>query len=76
VQPMLRTLGLSPIAVVLACASGGQWIKIPNSSGFWITTTLSNMDVTTALRTITPATFVSGAVSFGVTLLLISLGVV
>ncbi|MDK2856782.1 MAG: gluconate:H+ symporter, GntP family [Bacillota bacterium] len=75
-QPMIGSLGLSPLATFLACASGGQWVKIPNSSGFWVTTTLSNMDLPTAMRTITPATVVSGAVSFGFTLLLMALHII
>ncbi|MDK2928028.1 MAG: gluconate:H+ symporter, GntP family [Bacillota bacterium] len=75
-EPMIGSLGLSPLATFLACASGGQWIKIPNSSGFWVTTTLSNMDLPTAMRTITPATVISGAVSFGFTLLLMALHII
>lgn len=75
-EPMVSTLGISRLATFLACASGGQWVKLPNSSIFWITSTMSNMDLPTAIKTITLVSLVSGAVSFGVTLLLMFLGLI
>jgi len=63
-QPMLGGLGISPLAAFLACASGAQIFKHSNSSGFWVTTSLSNMTLSEGLRSIGVATCVSGVSSF------------
>lgn len=69
-QPMLGGLGISPLAAFLSCASGAQIFKHSNSSGFWVTTSLSNMTLSEGLRSIGVATCVSGISSFVAVLLL------
>lgn len=49
IQPMLNTLDISPLAAYLACATGAQIFKHSNSSGFWVTVSLSNMDLAQGL---------------------------
>lgn len=50
IQPMLNTLDISPLAAYLACATGAQIFKHSNSSGFWVTVSLSNMDLAQGLN--------------------------
>lgn len=45
VEPMLGALGISPLAAFLACGTGALMFKHANSSGFWVTVTMSNMDI-------------------------------
>jgi GntP family gluconate:H+ symporter len=63
IQPMLNTLDISPLAAYLACATGAQIFKHSNSSGFWVTVSLSNMDLAQGLRSVGGATAISGLVS-------------
>ncbi|MEU2974557.1 GntP family permease [Nocardiopsis alba] len=63
-QPLLPSLDLSPLAVYLACATGAQIMKHANSSGFWVTTTLSNMTVGQGIRSIGVASVLSGVTGF------------
>ena len=51
-QPILGDLGITPLATFLACGTGAMVLKHSNSSGFWVTTSLSNMSLTQGLKTI------------------------
>ncbi|ASO20320.1 GntP family gluconate:H+ symporter [Actinoalloteichus hoggarensis] len=75
-QPLIETLGLSPLAVYLACATGAQIMKHANSSGFWVTTTLSNMTVGQGIKSIGVASVLSGITGFIVLNVLLALGAV
>lgn len=70
IQPMLTTLNLSPLAAYLACATGAQIFKHSNSSGFWVTVSLSNMDLAQGLKSVGVATAISGLTSGAVVLVL------
>ncbi|MFD3688774.1 GntP family permease [Nocardiopsis sp. NPDC058631] len=75
-QPLLPALGLEPLVVYLACATGAQIMKHANSSGFWVTTTLSNMTVGQGIRSIGVASVISGVTGFLVLNIMIATGVV
>lgn len=60
VEPMLDTLGISPIAAFLACGTGALMFKHANSSGFWVTVSMSNMDVKQGLLAVGGASTVAG----------------
>ena len=75
-QPLLPALGLEPLVVYLACATGAQIMKHANSSGFWVTTTLSNMTVGQGIRSIGVASVISGVTGFVVLNIMIATGVV
>lgn len=75
-QPLIPSLDLSPLVVYLACATGAQIMKHANSSGFWVTTTLSNMTVGQGIRSIGIASLISGVTGFAVLYAMIALGVV
>jgi GntP family gluconate:H+ symporter len=64
--PMMGTLGLSPEATMLAGAAGSMIIKYPNSSYFWVCTSLSRMSLRSALIAYGGVTFVGGVVSMAV----------
>jgi len=70
VQPMLVTIGISPLAAFLACASGALMFKQANSSGFWVTVSMSNMNVNQGLIGVGGASTVAGAVCSLFTILL------
>lgn len=74
-EPLLPTLGLEPLAVYLACATGAQIMKHPNSSGWWITTTMSNMTVGQGIRSTGIASVISGVTGFAVLCILMLTGV-
>ena len=76
VQPMLATIGVSPLAAFLACASGALMFKQANSSGFWVTVSMSNMDVKQGLRGVGVASTVAGAVCSIVTIVLHVIGLI
>ncbi|CAL9601710.1 High-affinity gluconate transporter [Nocardiopsis dassonvillei] len=75
-QPLIPELDLSPLAVYLACATGAQIMKHANSSGFWVTTTLSNMTVGQGIRSIGVASALSGVTGFAVLYALLTFGLV
>ncbi|PDP89393.1 gluconate transporter [Glycomyces fuscus] len=75
-QPLVPELDLAPIVVYLACATGAQIMKHANSSGFWVTTTLSNMTVGQGIRSIGVASLISGVTGFAVLNVMIAAGVV
>ncbi|GAB3055155.1 GntP family permease [Sediminivirga luteola] len=74
--PLVDTLGVSALAVYLACGTGAQIFKHANSSGFWVTTTLSNMTVGQGIRSIGVATSLSGISGFLMVLALYYLGLI
>lgn len=76
VQPMLATIGVSPLAAFLACASGALMFKQANSSGFWVTVSMSNMDVKQGLRGVGGSSTVAGAVGSIFTIILHVIGVI
>ncbi|MBR8742671.1 GntP family permease [Nocardiopsis sp. MG754419] len=75
-QPLIPSLDLSPLVVYLACATGAQIMKHANSSGFWVTTTLSNMTVGQGIRSIGVASVISGVTGFAVLYAMIAVGIV
>jgi GntP family gluconate:H+ symporter len=64
--PMLATLSLSPEAAMLAGAAGSMIVKYPNSSYFWVCTSLSRMPLRSALIAYGGVTLVGGVVSMAV----------
>lgn len=74
--PLVDVLGVSALAVFLACGSGAQIMKHANSSGFWVTTTLSNLTVGQGIRSAGVATLVSGSTCFAVTCVLYYTGLI
>ncbi|NMD38156.1 MAG: GntP family permease, partial [Christensenellaceae bacterium] len=60
VQPMMGTLGISPLATFLACGTGALMFKHANSSGFWVTVTMSNMNVNQGIRAVGVASTIAG----------------
>jgi len=74
IAPILGPLGLSsPIGRVLAVLSigaGAMIISHANDSYFWVVSQLSNMDVTTAYKTHTVGTLITGVSSFIIVLVL------
>lgn len=74
--PMLGQLGLSPEVVLLAGASGSVIIKYVNSSYFWVCTSLSKMELKTALITFGGSTFVGGLAAFLTTWVLWGIGII
>jgi gluconate:H+ symporter, GntP family len=74
--PLIDTLGVSALAVYLACGTGAQIFKHANSSGFWVTTTLSNMTVGQGIRSIGVASIISGVTGFAIVLVLYYAGLI
>ena len=68
--------GLSPVAAFLACGTGALMFKHANSSGFWVTVSMSNMDVNQGIRAVGGASTVAGFVGAAVTCLLVALHIV
>lgn len=62
VEPMLGTLGISPVAAFLACGTGALMFKHANSSGFWVTVSMSNMDVKQGICAVGGASTIAGVV--------------
>ena len=75
-QPMLETLGISPVAAFLACGTGALMFKHANSSGFWVTVSMSNMDVKQGIRAVGGASTVAGFVGAVFTCILVALHIV
>ena len=76
VEPMLATLGISPIAAFLACGTGALMFKHANSSGFWVTVSMSNMDVNQGIRAVGGASTVAGFIGAIFTCILFALHVI
>lgn len=73
VQPMLGILGISPLVAFLCCASGALMFKQANSSGFWVTTSMSNMTLPQGIRAVSGASTVAGIGSAAATIILYAL---
>ncbi len=74
--PMLSTLGLSPEAGMLAGAAGSIIIKYVNSSYFWVCTSLSKMNLKSALVSYGGVTLVNGITSMIVVFILWRMGII
>lgn len=75
-EPMLATIGVSPLAAYLAMCSGGICFSHANSSGFWLTCSLSKLDFGQGLRSIGASTAISGLACCAFTLILYFAGVI
>ncbi|TDC69631.1 GntP family permease [Streptomyces hainanensis] len=75
-EPLAEGLGISALAIYLACGTGAQIMKHANSSGFWVTTTLSNLTVGQGIRSIGVASALSGVTGFAVVYTLYELGLI
>ena len=76
VEPMLATLGISPVAAFLACGTGALMFKHANSSGFWVTVSMSNMNVSQGIRAVGGASTVAGFTGAVITCILVALHVI
>lgn len=76
VQPMLTTLGITPLAAFLACGTGALMFKHANSSGFWVTVTMSNMDVNQGIKGVSVGSTIAGGVGAIITIVLSMAGIV
>ncbi len=74
--PMLGTLGLSPEAGMLAGAAGSVIIKYVNSSYFWVCTSLSRMELKSALISYGGVTLVGGCASMATVYVLWLIGLI
>jgi gluconate:H+ symporter, GntP family len=72
--PMMGTLGLRPEATMLAGAAGSMIIKYPNSSYFWVCTSLSRMPLNAAMISYGGVTFIGGMVAMACVYVLWALG--
>ena len=76
VEPMLSTLGISPVAAFLACGTGALMFKHANSSGFWVTVSMSNMDVKQGLQGVGIGSTVAGFTGAVITCILVALNII
>ena len=76
VQPMLDKIGVSPLAAFLACGTGALMFKHANSSGFWVTVTMSNMDIKQGIRGVGVGSTIAGLVGAIVTIMLSASGII
>lgn len=70
VEPMLPTIGVSPLAAFLCCGTGALMFKHANSSGFWVTVTMSNMDIRQGIRGVSVGSTVAGGTGALITVIL------
>ena len=70
VEPMLETIGVSPLAAFLCCGTGALMFKHANSSGFWVTVTMSNMDIRQGIKGVSIASTIAGATGAAITVAL------
>lgn len=75
-QPMLSTLGLSTLAAYLAMCSGGIIMSHANSSGFWLTCSMTQLDFKQGIRSVGMSTLISGLTCCAMTLVLYFVGVI
>ena len=75
-QPMLETIGVSPLAAYLAMCSGAICFSHANSSGFWLTCSLSGLDFKQGLRSVGASTALSGLACCAFTLVLYFAGLI
>ena len=64
VGPMMATLGLTPVATVLAIGAGTMIFNHVNNSGFWVISRFFNLDLKQGLKYITLPDFVAGVICF------------
>ncbi len=76
IEPMLGTLGISPVAAFLACGTGALMFKHANSSGFWVTVSMSNMDVNQGIRAVGGGATVAGLTGAVITCILYMIGII
>jgi GntP family gluconate:H+ symporter len=76
VEPMLATIGVSPTAAFLCCGTGALMFKHANSSGFWVTVTMSNMDIRQGLRGVGIGSTVAGGTGALITVILHFAGII
>jgi GntP family gluconate:H+ symporter len=74
--PMLATLALRPEAAMLAGAAGSMIIKYPNSSYFWVCTSLSRMPLNAAMISYGGVTFIGGVVAMACVYVLWAMGLI
>ena len=73
VEPMLGALGISPLA---AFGTGALMFKHANSSGFWVTVTMSNMDIRQGIRAVGGGSTVAGVTGAAITVILHFAGII
>jgi GntP family gluconate:H+ symporter len=76
VEPMLGTIGISRLAAFLCCGTGALMFKHANSSGFWVTVTMSNMDIRQGLKGVGAASTIAGGTGALCTVILHYAGVI
>ena len=76
VEPMLETIGVSPLAAFLCCGTGALMFKHANSSGFWVTVTMSNMDIRQGIKGVSIASTVAGGTGAAITIVLHFMGII
>lgn len=72
----LGALGISPLAAFLACGTGALMFKHANSSGFWVTVTMSNMDIRQGIRAVGGGSTVAGFTGAAITVILHFAGII
>ncbi len=68
VVPIIPGLDVSPLYIVFAAASGAEFIKIVNDSGFWVSTLLANFTVKGGIKVYSLTCSILSAVSLGLIL--------
>lgn len=76
VEPMLGGFGISSLAAFLGCGTGALMFKHTNSSGFWVTVTLSNMNVKQGIKSVSVGSTIAGGVGAMITIVLHYTGVI
>lgn len=76
VEPMLGKIGVTPLAAFLYCGSGALLFKHANSSGFWVTVSMSNMDIRQGIKGVSVGSTIAGVVGCVVTYFLSQFGII
>ena len=76
VQPLLDTIGVSPLAAFLACGTGALMFKHGNSSGFWVAVSMSNMDIRQGMKGVSIGATIAGGVGAILTVILYMVGII
>ncbi|WP_080872694.1 GntP family permease [Oceanobacillus timonensis] len=76
VAPMLNGLGISPLVALLGCGAGALMFKHTNSSGFWVTVSLSNMNVKQGIKGVSVSSTIAGFVGAIITSILHYSGII
>ena len=76
VAPRPGALGISPLAAFPACGTGALMFKHANSSGFWVTVTMSNMDIRQGIRAVGGGSTVAGVTGAAITVILHFAGII